>query len=391
MRTEITVHPDATKLIECLNGAGFAAFAVGGCVRDALRGADPHDWDLSTAATPEQMHQALRGFDLRDTGLKHGTITAILRGRHYEITTFRVDGGYTDNRRPDSVLFVTDAEQDLSRRDFTINAMAYHPQEGLIDPFGGAADLRRGVVRAVGEPQKRFDEDALRILRALRFASVLDFAIDTQTSEAISAQKYLLKNVAAERIESELRKLLLGKRAGGVLEAYLPVAQVVLPVPQTLNAAMINALPQNILQRYAVLFWDSAQEDREEAIRFLRLPKREQRHLQSIWALQAADFSENAPPRIKKNLGQYGDAFLDYLIITKQDEILATTRRLLEENACTAIAQLQIDGYDLQALGLSKKQIGQALRELLDDVICARVPNEKAALIAYYQAKRGIL
>ncbi len=225
----IQIPPHAERILTLLNQAGYKAYVVGGCVRDALLSKTPKDWDICTSALPDEMERVFQGFRVVETGLKHGTLTVVLDGIPYEITTFRVDGAYTDHRHPDGVTFVTDVREDLARRDFTVNAMAYHPAEGLIDAFGGQEDLRRGVIRCVGQPEERFREDALRILRALRFASVYGFTIDEETAKAAHELKETLSLVAAERIRAELGKLLCGQGCGNILRAYRDILGQILP------------------------------------------------------------------------------------------------------------------------------------------------------------------
>ena len=220
---------DVSLLISRLEEAGFSAYAVGGCVRDSLMSKQPHDWDLCTSARPEEMLRVFRGEHVVETGLKHGTLTVVLRHVPYEITSFRTEGAYSDHRHPDSVSFVRDVAGDLSRRDFTVNAMAYSPREGLVDLFGGQEDLSRRVIRCVGNPEERFREDALRILRALRFAAAFDFSLDPATSDALRLLAPTLENVAAERIREELLKLLCGPGVGRILRTYPEVFGIVLP------------------------------------------------------------------------------------------------------------------------------------------------------------------
>ena len=208
--TTIKLDPGAALLLDALHGAGHAAYAVGGCVRDSLLGLDPHDWDLCTSARPEQVMELFGEKQCIPTGLQHGTVTVKRDGRLYEITTFRTEGTYTDGRHPDEVHFVPDVREDLARRDFTINAMAYNEKEGLVDPFGGQADLQSGILRAVGVPHQRFTEDALRILRLYRFAARFGFAIDPPTAQAAQELCAHLDCVSVERIEEELAKLLEG-------------------------------------------------------------------------------------------------------------------------------------------------------------------------------------
>ena len=225
--TTIKLDPGAALLLDALHGAGHAAYAVGGCVRDSLLGLAPHDWDLCTSARPEQVMALFGEEKCIPTGLQHGTVTVKQGGRLYETTTFRTEGAYSDGRHPDAVCFVPDVREDLARRDFTINAMAYSAEEGLIDPFGGRDDLAAHRVRAVGEPERRFEEDALRILRLYRFAARFGFAIDPATGAAARALGPHLDCVSAERIQEELLKLLAAPRPGSYLEPA--VLAVVLP------------------------------------------------------------------------------------------------------------------------------------------------------------------
>ena len=225
--TTIKLDPGAALLLDALHGAGHAAYAVGGCVRDSLLGLDPHDWDLCTSARPEQVMALFGEEKCIPTGLQHGTVTVKQGGRLYETTTFRTEGAYSDGRHPDAVCFVPEVREDLARRDFTINAMAYSAEEGLIDPFGGRDDLAAHRVRAVGEPERRFEEDALRILRLYRFAARFGFAIDPATGAAARALGPHLDCVSAERIQEELLKLLAAPRPGSYLEPA--VLAVVLP------------------------------------------------------------------------------------------------------------------------------------------------------------------
>ena len=225
--TTIKLDPGAALLLDALHGAGHAAYAVGGCVRDSLLGLAPHDWDLCTSARPEQVMALFGEEKCIPTGLQHGTVTVKQSGRFYETTTFRTEGTYSDGRHPDAVCFVPDVREDLARRDFTINAMAYSAEEGLIDPFGGRDDLAAHLVRAVGEPERRFEEDALRILRLYRFAARFGFAIDPATGAAARELGPHLDCVSAERIQEELLKLLAAPRPGRYLEPA--VLAVVLP------------------------------------------------------------------------------------------------------------------------------------------------------------------
>ena len=227
--TTIKLDPGAALLLDALHGAGHAAYAVGGCVRDSLLGLDPHDWDLCTSARPEQVMALFGEEKCIPTGLQHGTVTVKQGGRLYETTTFRTEGAYSDGRHPDAVCFVPDVREDLARRDFTINAMAYAPGEGIIDLYGGRRDLAAGIVRCVGTPADRFAEDALRILRALRFSAKLGFALDAATAEAAFTARETLHTVSAERLYSELDGLLLAPGAGQTLAQYGEILGGVVP------------------------------------------------------------------------------------------------------------------------------------------------------------------
>jgi len=226
----INIPTGADQLLRVLQEEGFDAFVVGGCVRDGLLGITPHDWDITTSATPEEVHSVLSSFSIYDTGIKHGTVSVRASdGELYEVTTFRMDGEYLDNRHPESVSFVRDIVKDLARRDFTVNAMAYSPKTGLIDPFGGRSDLENNILRCVGNPDKRFNEDGLRILRALRFASVYCFDIEADTAVSLIKNRALLNNISAERVSSELVKLLCGDRAFKILVGYKDVILQIIP------------------------------------------------------------------------------------------------------------------------------------------------------------------
>ena len=277
--TTIKLDPGAALLLDALHGAGHAAYAVGGCVRDSLLGLDPHDWDLCTSARPEQVMALFGEEKCIPTGLQHGTVTVKQGGRLYETTTFRTEGAYSDGRHPDAVCFVPDVREDLARRDFTINAMAYSAEEGLIDPFGGRDDLAAHLVRAVGEPERRFEEDALRILRLYRFAARFGFAIDPATGAAARALGPHLDCVSAERIQEELLKLLAAPRPGNYLEPA--VLAVVLPelepekqperfakLCRTIDR--IEPTAENVPARLAALLWPLGEAGARKALRKLK-------------------------------------------------------------------------------------------------------------------------
>ena len=259
----------AAYVLEKLENAGFEAYVVGGCVRDALLGLEPKDYDVCTNALPEQTETAFAGERVIETGLIHGTVTVLIGGQPFEVTTYRVDGDYADHRHPDGVQFVRDLESDLQRRDFTVNAMAYSPRRGLRDPFGGQEDLKRRCIRCVGEAEKRFEEDALRILRALRFAAVYGFEIEKRTADAARARKDELQYVARERVTAELGKLLCGQAAEEIAFAFsdvLSAAMNVLP-----DAQGLNRVPPELPLRLAHVLRYAPQPER--ALNALRLDK----------------------------------------------------------------------------------------------------------------------
>ena len=272
---KLTLDPGAAALLDALHTAGYAAYAVGGCVRDSLLGRTAHDWDLCTSALPQQVMELFGTEQCIPTGLQHGTVTIKYGGQLYETTTFRTEGSYTDGRHPDEVQFVPDVREDLARRDFTINAMAYNEAEGLVDPFGGQADLQNGLLRAVGEPQQRFTEDALRILRLYRFAARFGFALDAATARAARQLAPHLDCISAERIQEELAKLLAAPQPGAYLEPA--VLAVVLPelTPAALEAAkpVVDACPageENLPVRWAALLGALGETDTRRVLKRLR-------------------------------------------------------------------------------------------------------------------------
>ena len=216
----INIPEYVKEVLKRLHDGGYEAYVVGGCVRDSILGLMPDDWDVCTEAEPDEMKDCFIGLRSVDTGIQHGTVTAVSEGRPVEVTTYRIDGAYSDGRHPDAVTFTRSLREDLARRDFTINAMAYDPGEGLIDPFGGSEDLKRGLIRCVGDPNTRFSEDALRILRALRFSSKLGFRIEPETGRAVREMAETVKLVARERVGAEFVKLVLGKGASGVMVGF---------------------------------------------------------------------------------------------------------------------------------------------------------------------------
>ena len=409
---KLTLDPGAAALLDTLHAAGYAAYAVGGCVRDSLLGRTAHDWDLCTSALPQQVMELFGAEQCIPTGLQHGTVTIKYGGQLYETTTFRTEGSYTDGRHPDAVQFVPDVREDLARRDFTINAMAYNEAEGLVDPFGGQADLQNGLLRAVGEPQKRFTEDALRILRLYRFAARFGFALDAATARAARQLAPHLDCISAERIQEELAKLLAAPQPGAYLEPA--VLAVVLPelTPENLTAAkpVVDACPageENLPVRWAALLGTLGEADTRRVLKRLRCSNaciEETAVLVREAAGQGVcrSFSEEKASvhpgdiHIRQLLGQYGLCTVERLCAlcaalhpqNAPDCALAAqrARQLEADGVCCRVSQLAVNGRDLMAAGIpAGPALRRVLEALLDGVIRAEYPNEKPALLAAAQ------
>ena len=393
------LDPGAAALLTRLHAAGHAAYAVGGCVRDSLLGQTPHDWDLCTSATPEQVLELFGEAHCIPTGLQHGTVTVKHGGELYEITTFRTEGAYSDGRHPDHVAFVPDVKEDLARRDFTINAMAYNAEEGLIDPFGGQSDLAAGIVRAVGEPQRRFEEDALRILRLYRFAARFGFAIDPATGQAARALCRHLDCVSEERIAEELSRLLAAPAPGAYLEAE--VLAVIFP---ELDAAelpesrrILDALEpgmEHVPVRLAALLCPLGEAGARAALRRLKCSNALTGTVATLVREAAAGMPGAALTlTAKRFLSRYDLATITDLTALcsaqhpEQAEAFAALQqeaaRLVETNACCRINQLAVNGRDLMDAGIRPGPgLRRVLDALLEQVLTGQLPNEKAALLA---------
>lgn len=393
------LDPGAAALLTRLHAAGHAAYAVGGCVRDSLLGQTPHDWDLCTSATPEQVLELFGEAHCIPTGLQHGTVTVKHGGELYEITTFRTEGAYSDGRHPDHVAFVPDVKEDLARRDFTINAMAYNAEEGLIDPFGGQNDLAAGIVRAVGEPQRRFEEDALRILRLYRFAARFGFAIDPATGQAARALCRHLDCVSEERIAEELSRLLAAPAPGAYLEAE--VLAVIFP---ELDAAelpesrrILDALEpgmEHVPVRLAALLCPLGEAGARAALKRLKCSNALTGTVATLVREAAAEMPGAALTlTARRFLSRYDLATITDLTALcsarhpEQAEAFAALQqeaaRLVETNACCRINQLAVNGRDLMDAGVRPGPgLRRVLDTLLEQVLTGQLPNEKAALLA---------
>lgn len=433
------ISPAAENVISRLEDYGFEAYLVGGCVRDMLMNRACNDIDITTNATPDKIKEVFSECHCLDIGIKHGTVTVITQGVSVEITTYRKETTYSDCRHPDRVIFSSSLTEDLSRRDFTSNAIAYNPRKGIVDPFGGRQDINDKCLRCVGDPAERFSEDALRILRALRFSSVLGFTIEDKTLEAIKSCKELIALVSPERIAEEISKMLCGDNVASVLIDFCSVLSVPLPeIAATENfqqhnfhhifdvlhhtARVVEATPALPVLRLAALFHDCGKphcfslddkgvghfygharisaEMAETALTRLRFDKATKEKVVRLVKIHDTPIEPEASV-IKKKLRKYGEE-LFFLLISLQradnlglspdfhyrqstyDEIEKIARQIIEENQCFSLKDLAVNGEDMLSLGLRGKAVGDALDKLLLAVIEEKCSNSPEALIEYY-------
>ncbi|MFR5022749.1 MAG: CCA tRNA nucleotidyltransferase [Mediterraneibacter gnavus] len=436
---KINIPSDANELIHTLQNHGNSAYVVGGCVRDSIIGRQIHDWDICTSATPDEMLEIFKDKKVIETGLKHGTITVVVKGESYELTTFRIDGKYSDNRRPDSVIFTSSLIEDLKRRDFTINAMAYNDDEGLIDPFGGLEDIEYKKIQCVGSAKDRFGEDALRILRAIRFASQLEFVITPETSYEINKQYKNLKNISIERINSEFCKIAASRDFCVEMVLYKDVFALFIPELKDMfefqqnnpyhdydvYSHTVHSIEHckfdNLVVRLAVFFHDIGKphsfQDGEDGIR----------HFKGHGKV-SADITDNIMKRLKFDnetrnnvveLVYYHDAtfevgkkyvrrwinkigveqfrrllevrkadilgqkeFYEQYRINKVNNIKQILEEVLQEETCFTLKDLAVNGNDLMSIGYKEnKELGNTLNELLRLVIDEECPNKKEKLL----------
>jgi len=432
----IDISPAAERIMLLLRAAGFEAYIVGGCVRDSLLEREPNDWDITTNALPHQVKQALLGLTVVDTGIVHGTVTAIVDGQPIEVTTYRVDGTYADGRHPDQVAFTGDLLQDLQRRDFTINAMAYSPEEGIIDPYGGIQDLEAGLLRTVGDPDARFTEDALRIMRAMRFSATLGFHIDPETAAAMRRCRDRLELVAQERLQNELSLLLCGSNVKQVLLEYVDILGVVLPeiVPEVgfdqhtqyhiydvweHTAHSVPEVDPQPALRLAMLLHDAGKpltftldaggvghfyghgdKSTELARAALTRLRYSRQIIETVCLLIKYHDSDILPSEksLRRWLRRLGPEQLELLLQVKradnraqnplhdgrQREILIIRRnlaRIRQQDAAYSLAQLAVNGEDLLQAGISGRQVGETLDRLLEEVIEGVCENRRPTLL----------
>ena len=433
----IQIPAHALTVVERLERYGYEAYVVGGCVRDSLLGRSPKDWDVCTNALPEEVLRVFKHFHVIKTGLQHGTVTVMVDKQPVEVTTFRIDGAYTDNRHPDSVNFVSRVEEDLARRDFTINAMAFNPTRGLVDAFDGQADLKAGVIRCVGEPDARFNEDGLRILRALRFAARYNFGIETETAFSIHRNRHLLENVSVERIFTELKGILIGEGVLGMMQAFPDVFSIIIPElaatigfdqhnPHhiydvwTHTAHAVQAAPADEVIRLALLLHDIAKpatftlgDDGRghfygHGTRGANMARSILRHLKSDTATLDAvvtlvrEHDNTLPttaPGMRRTIGRLGLNTLHQLLAIKQADMdgqsthereqKQTTLRnarllledVLEEPPAYTVGDLALTGRNLIAMGLKPgPAMGSILKTLLAEVQDECLANTREAL-----------
>ncbi len=431
------------KIISSLENSSYEAFAVGGCVRDSLLGKNPTDYDITTSAFPEETKEVFKNEHLIETGIKHGTVTVLMDGEAFEITTFRIDENYLDNRRPEKVLFTRSLEEDLSRRDFTVNAMAYSEKTGVVDIFGGISDLEHGIIRTVGDADARFSEDALRIMRALRFSSVLGFEIEKETADSIFRNRALLKNISVERIYSEFTKLLCGKDAKKVIFEHSDTIFEIVPELYVLKGfdqhhfrhyldafehtlAVLENVPPEKCLRFAALFHDiakplcqsfdesgtahyygHAQKSAEIAEAVLRRLKADSETVKTVCELikRHEDRFEPNPKAVKRLLGKIGPELFEKLLLLMEademgkraefrlskdvfEEFRSLAAEIIEKNECFSLKNLAVNGADLISAGFEPgKQMGEILETLLEKVIEGEIPNEKEALLYFAKNK----
>lgn len=425
------------KAIKQLNTAGYEAYVVGGCVRDTLLNREPNDWDITTDALPEQVISAFHHYRVIPTGVQHGTVTVIIDDKPLEITTFRIDGNYSDSRHPDSVSFTRNLHEDLLRRDFTINALAYHPSTGIVDCYSGLADLSDKRIACVGDPKKRFTEDALRILRALRFSAQLGFPIEKMTASAIHQLAPLLRGVSAERIQAELVKLLCGENAKSVLLTFADVIAVILPeIAPMIGLEQINpyhylsvyehtvetitAVPPLPYLRLTMLFHDCGKpacytRDENGVDHFrghvpVSVSIAEQalvrlcfdRHTVNVVKTLIAHHDDTLTLDdyvLKKTLNELGAAASHDLVTVQKADVIgqhpdkrdrleqldAIDKRigeLVDANTCFALSALAVNGTDLREIGFSADhRLGDTLNTLLDLVMAGKLQNDRTALL----------
>lgn len=384
--------PSVEFIISTLSEKGHRADVVGGPVRDFLRGVTPSDYDITTDATPEEIKAAFGEFRTLDTGIKHGTVTLLLDGEPYEITTYRIDGEYKDSRHPETVSFTKKIEEDLSRRDFTMNAIAYNPKDGITDPHGGREDIKNKIIRAVGDPYLRFSEDALRILRALRFSATLGFEIEERTAEALRAKRGLLSDISAERKYTEWRKLMSGDFAYDVIRKFPDVIAEFIPEVLGLSLPKKSDFAEDFLTRTAQIFaltlGDNAPCAFDTAMRRLKTDT-ETREMGAKMLENSGKYPLNSLEDAGFMLMNLGERValatvrldLSLGLITEKEN--ARVSEYFDRGLPYRISDLAIGGDDLIKIGYSGREVGKLLSELLTLTVRGEISNDKESQLCY--------
>ncbi len=370
-----------------LEAAGYGAYVVGGALRNLLLGRPVHDWDLTTPALPDEMQRIFADCRTVTSGLKHGTLTVILGGEAVEITTFRIDGEYRDSRHPESVRFTDRIADDLARRDFTVNAMAYSERTGLIDLFGGREDLAAGVIRAVGVPEKRFREDALRILRAFRFSSVLGFSVEPETFRAIGICRQGLSEISAERITAELVGILTGDGVVSAMEHMRESGVLSLILPEAVFDGRLARLPSVFEVRLAFCLRGVPRDVLSARLGALKLSNASASKVARLVTLTEVDISDCTEPRVRRLMAQAGTLFEPLLALFEAlgrdvTGLSAVAERCRARHDCLTTAELAVNGSDLIAVGISGRDIGSTLARLTELVLDDPTLNRKDILLA---------
>lgn len=380
-----------------LNSNGYRALAVGGCVRDALLGKEPFDWDVTTSALPEETKSCFEGFRVIETGIKHGTVTVIIEGKPVEITTFRVDGEYEDHRRPDSVSFSRNLEDDLSRRDFTVNAMCWSEENGITDLFGGKNDLENKLIRCVGDTGKRFDEDALRIMRGLRFAAVLGFSVEEKTALAMHEKKELLKLISVERMYVELKKMLTELASPRVLIEFRDVLEIILPQIKRLTpeeyekACNLARQAEGTEMSLAAFFCALKENEVKEIFSSLKADKKTGGFVSFLIGNKKTEVTDKGD--VLALIGNYGVKFMkglsDYRLLLNEagDVFFREAFAAVDSGTPVRTEELDINGREISALGFKGREIGYISQRLLHAIWYEGLDNSKESLVTYIRCK----
>ncbi len=380
-------YPENIKYImKRLKAAGYRGYAVGGALRDLLLGREVHDWDVTTAAPPARLVEIFADERTYDAGLKHGTLSVVLNGEVVEITTFRIDGDYRDSRHPESVRFTDRIADDLARRDFTVNAMAYNDEVGLVDLYGGREDLQERILRAVGEPKRRFTEDALRILRGFRFASVLCFEIEEKTLAAMRECRAGLAVISAERIAAELRGLLLGGDASRVLVLMRECGVLEIILPDAMPGDALSDLSLDFELRMAYLLRMLSPEGAGARARALKLSNASVSKITRLVRSLNIDIARCDEHDIRRLMSQYGELFDLVLHLQKAlgTDVSAAWEFADQSRArgdCLSMSELAVNGSDLMEIGIKGRKIGEVINALFELVMRTPEKNQKAFLM----------